>query len=126
MKDLFNNKYTKANKNIVQSIDEFFKRISNLIAIAGSIFAIFVLLMQVRQVNIDNFYITHYSEIINVITICFILILIDQIRIAPRKLYIVVSAIQIIGVLLLNFFSILKSISSNAFICQPAFFKNLT
>ena len=105
MKDLFNNKYTKANKNIVQSIDEFFKRISNLIAIAGSIFAIFVLLMQVRQVNIDNFYITHYSEIINVITICFILILIDQIRIAPRKLYIVVSAIQIIGVLLLNFFS---------------------
>ena len=66
MKDLFNNKYTKANKNIFQSIDEFFKRISNLIAIAGSIFAIFVLLMQVRQVNIDNFYISHYLSLIHI------------------------------------------------------------
>ncbi|EKV56394.1 TrkH family potassium uptake protein [Brachyspira hampsonii] len=108
MKNIFSNKInnqTNPNKTIIQAIDEFLRRISNLIAIAGSIFAIFVLLMQVRQINADNFYIANYDKIINIITICFIFILIDQIRIAPRKLYIVVPIIQLVGLLLLNFFS---------------------
>ena len=108
MKNIFNNRTgnnINNNKNIIQTIDEFFKRVSNLAAIAGSIFAIFVLLMQIRQVNADNFYIANYDKIINVITVCFVFILIDQIRIAPRKLYIVVPIIQLIGLLLLNFFS---------------------
>ncbi|PCG19141.1 potassium transporter TrkG [Brachyspira sp. G79] len=108
MKNIFNNRTDNNinnNKNIIQTIDEFFRRVSNLVAITGSIFAIFVLLMQIRQVNADNFYIANYDKIINVITVCFVFILIDQIRIAPRKLYIVVPIIQIIGLLLLNFFS---------------------
>lgn len=107
MKNIFNNSNNnlRNNKTIVQSIDEFLKRISNLVAIAGSIFAIFVLLMQVRQISINNFYIVNYDKIINIITISFIFILIDQIRIAPRKLYIVVTIIQLIGLVLLNFFS---------------------
>ena len=108
MKNIFSNRTgnnTNNNKNIIQTIDEFFRRVSNLVAIAGSIFAIFVLLMQIRQVNADNFYIANYDKIINVITVCFVFILIDQIRIAPRKLYIVVPIIQLIGLLLLNFFS---------------------
>lgn len=101
MNDIFNNK----KKSILQSLDEILRRLSNLIAIAGSIFAIFVLLMQVRQITVYNFYIYYYDKIINIITVCFIIILIDQIRIAPRKLYIIVPIIQIIGLLLLNFFS---------------------
>ncbi len=108
MKNIFNNKINNQNnpnKTVVQSIEEFLRRISNLTAIAGSIFAIFVLLMQVRQVNTNNFYIYNYDKIINIITICFIFILIDQIRIAPRKLYIIMTAVQLIGLLFLNFFS---------------------
>ncbi|WP_300755536.1 potassium transporter TrkG [uncultured Brachyspira sp.] len=107
MKNIFNNRTDNINnnKNIIQTIDEFFRRVSNLVAITGSIFSIFVLLMQIRQVNTDNFYIANYDKIINVITVCFVFILIDQIRIAPRKLYIVVPIIQLIGLLLLNFFS---------------------
>ncbi|PTY40292.1 TrkH family potassium uptake protein [Brachyspira hampsonii] len=108
MKNIFSNKInnqTNPNKTIIQAIDEFLRRISNLIAIAGSIFAIFVLLMQVRQISIYNFYIYNYDKIINIITICFVFILADQIRIAPRKLYIVVPIIQLVGLLLLNFFS---------------------
>ncbi len=106
MKDIFNNKnQNNPNKTIIQAIDEFLKRISNLIAITGSIFAIFVLLMQIRQINIYNFYILHYNRIINIITIFFIFIFVDQIRIAPRKLYKIVPIIQLIGLLLLNFFS---------------------
>ena len=107
MKNIFNKDNVKnnPNKSIIQSIDELLRRISNLIAITGSIFAIFVLLMQVRQISIYNFYIYNYDKIINVITVCFVLILIDQIRIAPRRLYIIVPIIQIIGLLLLNFFS---------------------
>ena len=108
MKNIFNNKVNNQNnpnKTFIQAIDEFLRRVSNLIAIAGSIFAIFVLLMQVRQISIYNFYIYNYDKIINIITICFVFILIDQIRIAPRKLYIVVPIIQLIGLLLLNFFS---------------------
>ncbi|MCZ9850498.1 cation transporter [Brachyspira hyodysenteriae] len=108
MKNIFNNKLnnqSNPNKTFIQAIDEFLRRISNLVAIAGSIFAIFVLLMQVRQINVYNFYISNYDKIINIITICFVFILIDQIRIAPRKLYIVVPIIQLIGLLLLNFFS---------------------
>ncbi|CRF32409.1 cation transporter [Brachyspira suanatina] len=108
MKNIFNNKVnnqSNPNKSLIQAVDEFLRRISNLIAIAGSIFAIFVLLMQVRQISIYNFYIYNYDKIINIITICFVFILIDQIRIAPRKLYIVVPIIQLIGLLLLNFFS---------------------
>ena len=109
MENIFNNKSNNnkksPNKTLIQAIDEFLRRVSNLLAIAGSIFTIFVLLMQVRQVNIDNFYIANYDKIINIITVCFVIILIDQIRIAPRKLYIVVPIIQIIGLLFLNFFS---------------------
>lgn len=107
MKNIFNNRTGNNinNKNIIQTIDELFIRVSNLVAIAGSIFAIFVLLMQVRQINASNFYIANYDKIINIITVCFVFILIDQIRIAPRKLYIVVPIIQLIGLLLLNFFS---------------------
>ena len=97
------NKYS--NKNIIHSIDELLRRLSNLLAIAGSIFAIFVLLMQIRRIETYNFYIANYEKIINIITICFIFILLDQIRIAPRKLYIIVPIIQIIGLLLVNFFS---------------------
>ena len=97
------NKYS--NKNIIHAIDELLRRLSNLLAIAGSIFAIFVLLMQIRRIETYNFYIANYEKIINIITICFIFILLDQIRIAPRKLYIIVPIIQIIGLLLVNFFS---------------------
>ena len=102
MKDVFNR---SNNRYILQTIDEVFRRSLNLIAIVGSIFAIFVLLMQVRQTNTENFYISNYDKIINIITIFFILVLLDQIRIAPRKLYIIVPIVQIIGLLLLNFFS---------------------
>lgn len=94
-----------SNKNIIHAIDELLRRLSNLIAITGSIFAIFVLLMQIRKINTYNFYIDNYGKIINIITICFIFILLDQIRIAPRKLYIIVPIIQIIGLLFVNFFS---------------------
>ncbi len=94
-----------SNKNIIHAIDELLRRLSNLLAITGSIFAIFVLLMQIRNVNTYNFYIVNYEKIINIITICFIFILLDQIRIAPRKLYIIVPIIQIIGLLFVNFFS---------------------
>ena len=97
------NKYS--NKNIIHTIDELLRRLSNLLAIAGSIFAIFVLLMQIRKIETYNFYIANYEKIINIITICFIFILLDQIRIAPRKLYIIVPIIQILGLLLVNFFS---------------------
>ena len=106
MKNIFNKiNVNNPNKSIIQAIDELLRRISNLVAIAGSIFAIFVLLMQIRQISIYNFYIYNYDKIINVITVFFVLILIDQIRIAPRKLYIIVPIIQIVGLLLLNFFS---------------------
>ncbi|WP_295154892.1 TrkH family potassium uptake protein [uncultured Brachyspira sp.] len=105
MKNIFNKSRNNPNKTIIQAIDEFLKRISNLTAITGSIFAIFVLLMQIRQVNVSNFYILHYNEIINIITIFFIFIFIDQIRIAPRKLYKIMPIIQLIGLILLNFFS---------------------
>ena len=106
MKNMFNKSSANSNnKSIIQSIDELLRRISNLVAIAGSIFAIFVLLMQIRQISIYNFYIYNYDKIINIITVFFVIILIDQIRIAPRKLYIIVPIIQIIGLLLLNFFS---------------------
>ena len=94
-----------ANKNIIHRIDEVISRLSNLLAIAGSIFAIFVLLMQIRSINSYNFYIANYGKIINIITICFIFILLEQIRIAPRKLYIIVPIIQIIGLILINFLS---------------------
>ncbi len=104
-KDILNDIFNNKKKSILQSLDEILRRLSNLIAIAGSIFAIFVLLMQVRQITVYNFYIHYYDKIINIITVCFIIILIDQIRIAPRKLYIIVPIIQIIGLLLLNFFS---------------------
>ena len=104
-KDILNDIFNNKKKSILQSLDEILRRLSNLIAIAGSIFAIFVLLMQVRQITVYNFYIFYYDKIINIITVCFIIILIDQIRIAPRKLYIIVPIIQIIGLLLLNFFS---------------------
>ncbi|MBW5396169.1 TrkH family potassium uptake protein [Brachyspira pilosicoli] len=104
-KDILNDIFNNKKKSILQSLDEILRRLSNLIAIAGSIFAIFVLLMQVRQITVYNFYIYYYDKIINIITVCFIIILIDQIRIAPRKLYIIVPIIQIIGLLLLNFFS---------------------
>lgn len=104
-KDILNDIFNNKKKSILQSLDEILRRLSNLIAIAGSIFAIFVLLMQVRQIKVYNFYIYYYDKIINIITVCFIIILIDQIRIAPRKLYIIVPIIQIIGLLLLNFFS---------------------
>lgn len=96
-----NNRYSS--KNIIYKIDEFLRELSNLLAIAGSIFAIFVLLMQIRI--IDNFYIVNYEKIINIITICFVFILLDQIRIAPRKLYIIVPMVQIIGLIILNIFS---------------------
>ena len=104
-KDILNDMFNNKKKSLLQSLDEILRRLSNLIAIAGSIFAIFVLLMQVRQITVYNFYIHYYDKIINIITVCFIIILIDQIRIAPRKLYIIVPIIQIIGLLLLNFFS---------------------
>ena len=104
-KDILNDIFNNKKKSILQSLDEILRRLSNLIAIAGSIVAIFVLLMQVRQITVYNFYIYYYDKIINIITVCFIIILIDQIRIAPRKLYIIVPIIQIIGLLLLNFFS---------------------
>ena len=102
-KDIIKNKYS--NKNIIHVIDELLRRLSNLLAITGSIFAIFVLLMQIRRIDAYNFYIANYEKIINIITICFIFILLDQIRIAPRRLYIIVPIIQILGLLLVNFFS---------------------
>ncbi|WP_300368542.1 TrkH family potassium uptake protein [Brachyspira sp.] len=105
MKDIFNKGQSNPNQTIIQTIDEFLKRTSNLVAITGAIFAIFVLLMQVRQVSLSNFYIKHYNEIINIITIFFIFIFIDQIRIAPRKLYKIVPIIQLVALILLNFFS---------------------
>lgn len=61
--------------------------------------------MQIRSINAYNFYIANYGKIINIITICFIFILLEQIRIAPRKLYIIVPIIQIIGLILINFLS---------------------
>ena len=100
---MLNKKNRYANKNIIHTINELVSRFSNLLAIAGSIFAIFVLLMQIRSINAYNFYIANYGKIINIITICFIFILLEQIRIAPRKLYIIVPIIQIIGLILINF-----------------------
>lgn len=102
---MLNKKNRYANKNIIHTINELVSRFSNLLAIAGSIFAIFVLLMQIRSINAYNFYIANYGKIINIITICFIFILLEQIRIAPRKLYIIVPIIQIIGLILINFLS---------------------
>lgn len=102
---MLNKKNRYANKNIIHAINELVSRFSNLLAIAGSIFAIFVLLMQIRSINAYNFYIANYGKIINIITICFIFILLEQIRIAPRKLYIIVPIIQIIGLILINFLS---------------------
>lgn len=102
---MLNKKNRYANKNIIHTINELVIRFSNLLAIAGSIFAIFVLLMQIRSINAYNFYIANYGKIINIITICFIFILLEQIRIAPRKLYIIVPIIQIIGLILINFLS---------------------
>ena len=102
---MLNKKNKYANKNIIHTINELVSRFSNLLAIAGSIFAIFVLLMQIRSINAYNFYIANYGKIINIITICFIFILLEQIRIAPRKLYIIVPIIQIIGLILINFLS---------------------
>lgn len=102
---MLNKKNRYANKNIIHMINELVSRFSNLLAIAGSIFAIFVLLMQIRSINAYNFYIANYGKIINIITICFIFILLEQIRIAPRKLYIIVPIIQIIGLILINFLS---------------------
>lgn len=102
---MLNKKNRYANKNIIHTINELISRFSNLLAIAGSIFAIFVLLMQIRSINAYNFYIANYGKIINIITICFIFILLEQIRIAPRKLYIIVPIIQIIGLILINFLS---------------------
>ena len=102
---MLNKKNRYANKNIIHTINELVSRFSNLLAIAGSIFAIFVLLMQIRSINAYNFYIANYGKIINIVTICFIFILLEQIRIAPRKLYIIVPIIQIIGLILINFLS---------------------
>lgn len=102
---MLNKKNRYVNKNIIHTINELVSRFSNLLAIAGSIFAIFVLLMQIRSINAYNFYIANYGKIINIITICFIFILLEQIRIAPRKLYIIVPIIQIIGLILINFLS---------------------
>ena len=52
---MLNKKNRYANKNIIHAINELVSRFSNLLAIAGSIFAIFVLLMQIRSINAYNF-----------------------------------------------------------------------
>ena len=95
----------KEQKIFKQSINELLKRLSNLIAIVGSIFSIFVLLMQVRTDNISNFYINNYDKLIDIIAISFIIMLLYQIKIAPRKLYIIISIIDIISIILLNYYS---------------------
>lgn len=91
--------------SMMQTLYEFLSRISSLISIAVAIFSIFFMLMQIRQVNVENFFIRYYDIIINVVTVFFVLVFIEQIRLAPRMSYLAMAIFQFIAILALNILS---------------------
>lgn len=91
--------------SMIQKLYEILSRISSLISIAVAIFAVFFLLMQIRQVNVENFFIKNYSTIINIITIFFVIVFMEQMRLAPRMSYLIMAVFQLVGILALNILS---------------------
>lgn len=90
---------------LIKRVYEQLSSISSIIIIAVSIFSIFILLMQIRRVNNDMFFLKHYHTLINVIVIFFVISFIEQIRLAPRIGYSIMAVFQIMCIIALNIIS---------------------